>query len=136
MTNYSVNNVDEFIIAAQKEAQPHLKEIRTAVKSALPKAEEKIGYGKPYYKYHGWIVGFDTYTNHIGFEIYYGRLQSEDRAKLEEKGYKTGNKTFQIRYDQKVPIAMIKKISRAQAKLNQAKAKSKNNFKPIQAGIS
>lgn len=125
MTNYSVKNVDEFILAARKEAQPHLREIRTAVKSALPKAEEKIGYGKPYYKYHGWIVGFDVYTNHIGFEIYYGRLQSDDRAKLKEKGYKTGNKTFQIRYDQKVPTTMIKKISKAQAKLNEAKAKSK-----------
>lgn len=115
MTNYSVKNVDEFIAAALPESRSHLSEIRAAVKSALPKAEEKIGYGKPYYKQNKWVVGFDTYTHHINFEIWGDSLPAEDRKTLEEKGYKTGNRSFQIRYDQKVPTAMIKKIAKAQA---------------------
>jgi len=57
MTNYSAKNVDEYISAAPQEARSHFEEIRAAVKSALPEIEEKTGYGKPYYKYHGWVVG-------------------------------------------------------------------------------
>lgn len=125
MTNYSVKNVDEYISAAPQEARPHLREIRATVKSAIPKAEEKIGYGKPFYKYHRWLVGFDVYKHHIGFEIYEGQLPSEIRKSLEENGYKTGNKTFQIRYDQKVPAAAIKKLVKAQVKLNEVKAENK-----------
>lgn len=116
MTNYSAKNVDEYIASAPEEARPHLKELRAIVKSAVPEAEEGIHYGKPYYKYHGkYLAGFDTYKNHIGFEIWADQLKSEDRKMLEEKGYRTGSRTFQIQYDQKVPTAVIKKLIKAQA---------------------
>jgi len=48
-------------------------------------------------------------------------LQSEDRKTLEEKGYITGKKTIQIKFDQKVPTTAIKQILEAQAKMNEAK---------------
>lgn len=117
MTNYSVKSVAEFIAAAPKEARPHLKEIRKAVKAAVPQAEEKIGYGKPFYKTTRWLVGFDVYTHHIGFEVWGNQLPRELRDDLEKKGYTTGSKTVQIRYDQKVPTALIKRITKMQAKL-------------------
>lgn len=122
MTNYSVKNVDEFISASIEESRPHLREIREAVKSALPEAEEKIGYGKPYYKYNGWVAGFDVYKQHIGFELWNG-FQDNDREMLEKAGYKTGSTTFQIRFDQKVPTAIIKELVKKQAKLNKDKIK-------------
>lgn len=115
MTNYSAKNVDDFINGAPEIARPHLQEIHTAVLSALPGAEETISYGKPYYKQPKHLVGFDAYKNHINFEIYEGQLEVDDRKSLEESGYKTGNKSLQIRYDQKVPTTMIKKIAKAQA---------------------
>lgn len=122
MTNYSVQNVDEYIAAAPDVARPHLREIRSAVKSALPKADETISYGKPYYKYPKHTVGFDVYTHHIGFEIFYGQIPNEIRTPLEEMGYKVGNKSFQIRYDQSVPVTAIKKLAKAQAELHESKA--------------
>ncbi len=125
MTNYSVKTVAEYIKAAPKEARSHLKEVRAAVISALPKAEEKIGYGKPYYKTSRWVVGYDAYAHHVGFEIWDGQLSSELRQTLEAKGYKTGSKTFQIRFDQKVPAALIKKISKGQDKVEAKKAAQK-----------
>ena len=125
MTNYSVKNVDEFIAAAPAEARAHLKELRAAVKSAIPKAEEKIGYGKPYYKLNQWLVGFDVYKLHVTFEIYEGQLPGEIRTALEEKGYGTGNKTVRIKFDQKMPITAIKKLAKAQATLSEAKRKDK-----------
>jgi uncharacterized protein YdhG (YjbR/CyaY superfamily) len=123
MTNYSAKNVNEYISGAPKEARSHLREIRAAIKSAVPKTEEGISYGKPYYKYHGMLAGFDAFKNHISFEIWADELQSKDRKMLEEKGYKTGKRTFQIRYDQKVPTAVIKKLLKAQAKMNEVKSR-------------
>lgn len=124
MTNYSVKNVDEFIAASPQEAQPHLREIRKLVRAAVPEADEQIGYGKPYYKHHKWVAGFDVYKSHIGFEIWDG-LSSEDREQLEEAGYKTGSTSFQVRYDQKVPAAIITRLVKAQARLNEEKVKNK-----------
>jgi uncharacterized protein YdhG (YjbR/CyaY superfamily) len=125
MTNYDVKNVDEFIAAAAEEARPHLNELRAAVKSALPKAEEKIGYGKPYYKLNQWLVGFDVYKRHVTFEIYEGQLPSEVRTALDKKGYGTGNKSVQIKFDQTVPTTAIKKLAKAQLKLSETKRKEK-----------
>ena len=125
MTNYDAKNVDEFIAAAPEEARSHLKELRAAVRSAIPKAEEKIGYGKPYYKLHQWLVGFDVYKHHVTFEIYEGQLPSDIRTALKEKGYGTGNKTVQITFDQGVPTTAIKQLAKAQAKLSEAKRKDK-----------
>ncbi len=125
MTNYAVKDVDEFIAAAPKEARSHLEALRAAVKSAIPKAEEKIGYGKPYYKLNQWLVGFDVYKRHVTFEIYEGQLPSEIRTALVEKGYGTGNKTVQIKFDQNVPTPAIKKLAKAQAQLSEAKRKDR-----------
>lgn len=110
MTNYSVSTVDEFINASQPGAQAHLKELRDIVRKVAVNAEEKIGYGKPYYRYQRYFVGFDTYKNHIGFEILEGRLSEDVRNEAKAQGYTTGNKSLQIRYDQEIPSALIKQI--------------------------
>ena len=122
--NFNVKNVDEFIEASLEESRPHLQEIRETIGAAIPEAEEKIGYGKPFYKYHGWVAGMEVYKSHLNLEIWDG-LSSEDREDLESKGYITGSKTFRIRYDQKVPTAIVKRLVKAQAKRNEQKAANK-----------
>lgn len=126
MTNYKVENVDEFIAASPKHTQPHLKKLRQLVKSSLEGVEEKIGWGKPFYKYYGWIAGFDVYKNHIGFEIIFGRLPEDLKEMLEKKGYKTGNKSLQIRYEQEIPVLLIKQLLKTKALENKEKVKAKN----------
>jgi uncharacterized protein YdhG (YjbR/CyaY superfamily) len=121
MTNYAVKDVDAYISAAAKEARPHLEAVRAAVRSAVREAEEAIKWGKPFYAHHGMLAGFDALKNHISFEIWADELRSSDRKALEDKGYKTGKRTFQIRYDQKVPSALIKSMVKALARENEAK---------------
>jgi uncharacterized protein len=121
VTNYSAKNVDEYIAAAPGRARAHLEEIRAAIKSAVPEVEEGISWGKPYYRHHGMLAGYDAFKNHVSFEIWADELESKDRKALEDRGYKTGKRTFQIRYDQKVPSAVIKSLVRAQAKVNEGK---------------
>src|SRR4051794_4625588 len=106
--------VDAFVAESPAEARPVLEQIRKVVKSAVPDVDETMGYGKPYYKYYGWMTGITLYTKHLGVEIW-GGLSSEDRKELEALGYKTGSKNFQIQYDQEVPAELLTRLVKAQA---------------------
>ena len=120
MKNYSAKNVDSYIASSGREARPKLKEIRKIIKSTIPKVEEGISWGIPFYKYHGILAGFAVFKNHVSFG-FAALLQSKDREILEKKGYITGKKTIQIKFDQKVPTTSIKQILKAKAKMNEAK---------------
>ncbi|HTY43824.1 MAG TPA: DUF1801 domain-containing protein [Patescibacteria group bacterium] len=124
MKNYSAKNVDEYIAGAQKEAQAKLRELRAVVKSAVPKAEESISWGVPFYKYHGVLVGFGALKNYILFGLAF-TLQSKDREMLEKKGYTTGIKTVRIMFEQKVPTTEIKQMLKERAKMNEKKKAGK-----------
>ena len=120
MRNYTVKDVDSYIACSDKEARPHLEELRKIITSTTPNAEEKISWGVPFYWYHGALAGFAPFKNHVGFGFAFV-LQSKDRKMLEEKGYTTGIKTIQIKFNQKVPTTAIKQILKTQARMNEAK---------------
>lgn len=124
MRNYLAENVDEYITNAPKEAQVKLNEIRALIKSTIPQAEESISWGVPFYKYHGLLAGFSTFKNHISFGLAFV-LDSKDREMLAEKGYITGKKIIQIKFDQKIPVAEIKQILTVKAKTNEIKSSTK-----------
>lgn len=121
MRNYLAENVDEYIANAPHEAQSKLGEIRAVIKSTIPKAEESISWGVPFYKYHGLLAGFSTFKNHVSFGLAFV-LNGKDREMLEEKGYVTGKKIIQIKFDQRVPVAEIKQILKSKAKSNELRS--------------
>ena len=120
MRNYRAKDVDSYIAGSDRKSHSTLKEIRKIIKSTIPKVEEGISWGVPFYRYHGLLAGFAVFKNHASFGLC-AVLPDADRKALEKKGYKTGSKTIQIRFDQKAPIAAIKKILKARAKINEAK---------------
>jgi len=124
MKNYKALNVDEFIASAPKEAQSKLKELRAVFRSVVPKAEEGISWGVPFYKYHGLLAGFTALKNHIDFGLAFA-LENRDRKILGAKGYITGKKTVQIKFDQEVPAGVIRQMLKAKAKENESKKTKK-----------
>ena len=98
------------------QARPILKELRKIVLTTIPKVEEKISWGVPFYRHNGEIGGFAAYAKHVS--VGFGAVATEDRAALEAKGYKVLKDTFQIKFDQKVPSAAIKRILKAKVKAN------------------
>ena len=114
-------DVDSYIANSGREARPILKEIREIIKSTIPKVEEGISWGVPFYKYHGDLAGFAAYKNHVSFGFGADVLQSKDREILEKNGYKIGKGTMQIKFDQKVPTTAIKQILKTKLKMNEAK---------------
>ncbi len=124
MKNYSARNVDSYIAGSGREARPKLKEIRKIISSTIPKVEEGISWGVPFYKYHGLLAGFAAHKKHASIWFPTAVLQSKDRTILEKKGYITGKKTIQIKFDQKVPATAIKHILKTRAKKNDARSTS------------
>ncbi len=124
MRNYKAKDVDSYITSSSEEARLHLKELRKVITATIPSATEKISWGVPFYWYYGALAGYATFKNHVGFGFAFV-LRSEDRKMLEEKGYTTGKKTIQIKFDQKVPSTALKQILKAQAKMNEIKKSKK-----------
>ncbi len=124
MRNYNAKDVDEYIANMPDEARAKLSETRMVVRSAVPAADESISWGVPFYKYHGLLAGFAMGNGYVSFGLVFA-LQPEDSKELEAKGYKTAKKTFRIRFDQKMPVSIIKRMLKSQARLNELKKAAK-----------
>ncbi len=102
--------VDNYISDAGKDAQAILRKLRSLFNSTIPEAEEKVSWGVPFYWWHGPLGGYAVYRNHVTFGCGGAEIPSRLRGRLERKGYKTGKKTVQIRFGQKVPTQELRSI--------------------------
>lgn len=116
MTSKKPNTVDEFIDCSPKQSQEVMIKLKKLIEATEPNAESGISWNVAIYKYNGILAGFSLAKKHVSFGI--DSLTEEMRKILEEKGYKTGKKTIQIKFDQEIPEAEIKKLIKEQAKLN------------------
>lgn len=116
MKELKPKTVDEFIDVSPQESQEVMIKLKKLVEATEPNAESGISWNVPIYKYNGILAGFSLAKKHVSFGI--DSLTDEVRKILEEKGYKTGKKTIQIKFDQKVPSEEIKKLIKEQTKLN------------------
>ncbi len=115
-------NVDEYIAQAPKEAQEKLQELRAAIRTTAPGAEERISYGMPYYFYKGRLVYFQLWKKHIGL---YVPTPVVEEHKSELKGYETTNATVRFYLDKKLPLDLIKKLVEARVRRNDEADKKK-----------
>ena len=113
--------VDEYIESAPTEVQGKLKEFRRAIKSAAPKAEERISYGMPYYDYKGRLVYFAAFKNHIGF---YVPTPVVEEHKNELKSYETAAATVRFPLNKKLPLTLIKRLVKSRLEKNEEAKKA------------
>ncbi|MBJ7881924.1 iron chaperone [Gelidibacter salicanalis] len=116
-------NVDEYIANSTEDSQSIMEELRNIITSTVPEAEERIAWNVPNYKLHGVLTGFAAYTKHVSLGFSESGLSDDERKLFEDKGYKTGKGTVQIKFDQEVPSRIIKQILKSHAKMNVAKKK-------------
>lgn len=103
------NSIDEYISLQPEEVRPILNELREALRSVLPEAQEKISWRMPtFWKKHN-IIHFAAFKNHIG--IYPG-----DQAILHFADclteYKTSKGAIQLPYKKPIPLELIKDIAK------------------------
>ena len=119
-------SVNEYIATAEPQAKKALRDIRKAIRSAAPKAEEVISYQIPGYKYHGMLVFFAAWKNHISL---YPAPWGAESLKKEMAAYEGSKGTIKFPLDKPIPLTLIKKMVKYRVKENEMKAALKKSIK-------
>lgn len=114
--------INEYIALFPKETQTRLKQLRTTIKKAAPKAEEVISYSMPAFTLKGRLVYFAAYKNHIGF---YPMTTAIAAFKKELSVYKGAKGSVQFPLDKPLPLGLITKMIKFRVKENLMKEELK-----------
>ena len=122
--------MDDYIAGFPEDIQILLEDLRNTIRKAAPDAEEVLSYAMPAYKYHGMLLYFAAYKNHIGF---YATPTGHAAFKKELSVYKEGKGSVQFPLDQPLPLDLIARIVKFRVKENleiaEEKAKNKKQKK-------
>jgi len=107
--------IDQFIEQYPEDIQAKMHRLRSAILKIVPDAEETINYGIACFKWHGNLVFFSGYKNHIGV---YPRPKGFEK---ELAAYKGGKGTIQFPHEKPIPLTLITKVVKARMKENLAR---------------
>ncbi len=112
-------NVDEYLAGVPERARSTLKQMRAAIRSAVPpEATETISYRMPAFKHKGVLVWFAAFSKHCS--LFPGSSVIE-AFKNELKGFSTSKGTIHFPTDKPLPTALIKKLVKARVAQNESK---------------
>jgi len=112
--------VDEYLAGVPEPARTTLKQVRAAIRSAVPpEAAEAISYGIPTFRYKGSLLAFGAFTNHCSlFPMSYSVIAAFQN---ELKGFHTSKGTIHFPVDKPLPAALVKKMVKARIAENERK---------------
>jgi uncharacterized protein YdhG (YjbR/CyaY superfamily) len=113
-------NVDEYIAGTPVETRPMLAELREAIRTAAPDADERITYGMPFYHLNGRLAYFQKHAHHIG--MYPFTLEEAQSVGLEQ--YVAAKATLQFPLDQPLPLTAIRDLIEQRVKTKSARSGS------------
>ena len=122
-TSIKFKTVDEYISALPAGTKKILRQVRKTIKEAAPEAEERISYGIPAFKFHGMLIWFAGWKDHIS--IYPKTAAIQKAFKKELDYYKGGKGTIQFPTGQPVPLDLISKIVKVRIQENLEREKTK-----------
>ena len=100
--------IDAYIAAQPEQVQPILNEVRNAIRTALPEAEERMSWSmSTYWKGHN-IIHFAANKNHLGI---YAGTEAVDAFSEKLDGFKTSKGTIQFPYAKPIPLKLIAEIA-------------------------
>ena len=106
------NEIDAYIAAAPQAAQPHLRQLRAAIREVAPNAIERISYGIVGYFYPTRLIYFGAAKKHVAL------YPSYDAKGLEK--YRYGASTLRFPLDEPLPLTKIKALVKTQVKVRDA----------------
>jgi uncharacterized protein YdhG (YjbR/CyaY superfamily) len=95
-------------------AQTALREMRSAIKKAAPRAQETISYNLPAFSLDGkMLVWFAAFKSHIGF---YPGAAAVTHFKDDFAKYKTAKGSVQFPLDRSLPVGLIGRVVKFKTK--------------------
>jgi uncharacterized protein YdhG (YjbR/CyaY superfamily) len=118
------SDVDEYISRQPSKVQSALRKVRKTIKAAAPEAEEGISYAIPAYKYHGVLIYFAAWTQHISL---YPAPWGAKALQKQMSAYEGSTGTIKFPLEKELPLSLIGKIVKYRMKLNLEKAAAKKH---------
>ena len=121
MAKTDFKSVDEYIASRPEEVQPILQRVRTAIRQAVPGAEETISYQIAAFKLHGRVMLYFA-----GWKDHYSIYPASDEliAALGDDlaSHRVSKGTISFPLSEPVPVGLIKRIAKFKAKEAAARA--------------
>lgn len=103
--------VEKYIASAPAPAKSKLKEMRAAIRSALPRgASEVISYRIPAFRLKATVVWYAAFAEHCSL---FPTAAVIGQFEKELAGYNTSKGTIQFPLEKPLPVGLIKRIVRA-----------------------
>ncbi|HUJ23401.1 MAG TPA: DUF1801 domain-containing protein [Bryobacteraceae bacterium] len=114
MAKTGFKSVDEYIASQPEAVQGILGRVRSAIRKALPGAEEVISYNIPAYKLRGVVLYFAGWKQHYSLYPATERLVTAFKGELAP--YEVSKGTIRFPLSQPVPVKLIGRIAKFKAK--------------------
>ncbi len=115
MAKTDYKSVDEYIATHPKAVREILQQVRSAIRAAVPEAEEVISYQIPHYKLRGGrLIYFAGFKEHFSLYPAGERLVAEFERELEP--YAIGKGTIRFPLGESAPTELIGRIAQFRAK--------------------
>lgn len=108
MASKRPTTIAEYIRAAPREGQPHLRKLYAILKSAAPDAEETIKWGNPFFIEPRFVFAFSAHKAHLSFAP---TLTAMKKFRKQLETQETTKGTLQIPYNKPLPEKLVRKIA-------------------------
>jgi uncharacterized protein YdhG (YjbR/CyaY superfamily) len=114
MATVAPASVNEYIAAQPEAARPALARVRSAIRAAVPRAEESISYKMPTYKLLDKpVLYFACWKQHYSLYPASQRLLAEFKEEL--RGCEIQKSTLRFPLSEPVPVKLIGRIAKFRA---------------------
>ncbi|MBA8879929.1 iron chaperone [Phyllobacterium myrsinacearum] len=115
--------VEEYLQSLPESARAVLEEVRRAIRNAAPEAEEVISYQIPAFKFHGMLIYYSAYTQHVSLS--FPAFEVFEVFKKEFAPYEVSKSTIRFKLDETMPLDLIRRIVAFRLKENLEKENAK-----------
>jgi uncharacterized protein YdhG (YjbR/CyaY superfamily) len=117
--------VEEYLQSLPESTRAVLEEVRRVIRSAAPEAEEVISYQIPAFRFHGMLIYYSAYTQHVSLS--FPAFKVFEAFKEEFAPYEVSKSTIRFKLDEPLPLDLIRRIVafRIRENLEKENAKSK-----------
>lgn len=117
------NAISEYISGFPVPVQEILQNIRKIIREEAPEATETIKYQIPTFVFHGNLVHFAAYQNHVGF---YPTPSGIEKFKKQLSGFASAKGSVKFPLNREIPYHLIREIVKWRVEENSKNSKPKS----------
>jgi uncharacterized protein YdhG (YjbR/CyaY superfamily) len=112
--------IDEYLASLPEKESSALGKLRRTIRTLAPSATEGIAYGMPVFRYHGYLLGFAAFKQHLSLFTMNGTYIAEHARELEK--YPATKGAIHFTAEQPLPPSLLRRIIQDRMEENAGRA--------------